>query len=81
MSYPNVEEALKEFCAEREVNVTVLMGLHIDGEQIRRDVAVFSSGELRIAHEVWFPDFVHSVQRIQRNSSIIYEFLLLFSGD
>jgi hypothetical protein len=52
VAYPNVAEALKEFCAEKETNVTVLMGLCIDGEQIHRDIAVFSSGEPRIGHEV-----------------------------
>jgi hypothetical protein len=52
VAYPNVAEVLKEFCAERETNVTVLMGLHIDGEQIHRDIAVFSFGEPRIGHEV-----------------------------
>ncbi|XP_023708607.1 exopolyphosphatase PRUNE1 isoform X2 [Cryptotermes secundus] len=52
VAYPDVTEALKKFCAERETNVTVLMGLLIDGDQIQRDIAVFSSAEPRIAQEV-----------------------------
>lgn len=54
VAYPDVAEALKKFCAERETNVTVLMGLLIDGDQIQRDIAVFSSAEPRIAQEVCF---------------------------
>jgi hypothetical protein len=52
VAYPNVAEALKEFCAEKETTVTVLMGLRIDGDQVQRDIAVFSSAKPRIAHEV-----------------------------
>jgi hypothetical protein len=52
VAYPNVAEVLKEFCAEKETNITVLMGLHIDGDQIQRDIAVFSSKKPRIAQEV-----------------------------
>lgn len=52
VAYPNVAQALKEFCAEKETNVAVLMGLNIDGDQIQRDIAVFSSEKPRIAQEV-----------------------------
>jgi hypothetical protein len=59
VAYPNVAEALKEFCAEKETNVTVLMGLHIDGDQIQRDIAVFSSAKPRVAQEVCFFIITH----------------------
>jgi hypothetical protein len=54
VAYPNVAGVLKEFCAEKETNVTVLMGLHIDCDKIQRDIAVFSSAKPRIAQEVCF---------------------------
>jgi hypothetical protein len=79
LAYPNVAEVLKEFCVEKETNVTVLMGLHIDGNQIQQDIAVIlfcrtwncSEGVL-LFH---CPHFVHFVQRMQRSVSTMYVFL------
>jgi hypothetical protein len=50
----DVAEALKEFCAGKETNITVVMGLHIDGDRIQRDIAVFHSAKPEVAHEVCF---------------------------
>jgi hypothetical protein len=55
VTHPGVEEALKEFCAIKETNIVVVMGLHIDGHQIQRDIAVFHSAKPEFAHEVCFP--------------------------
>jgi hypothetical protein len=49
---PNAAEALKEFSAEKETDVTVIMGLRIDGDLIWRDIAVFHLSKPEVAHEV-----------------------------
>jgi hypothetical protein len=41
VTFPNVAEALKEFCSEKQTKIMVVMGLHIEGECIQRDIAVF----------------------------------------
>jgi hypothetical protein len=50
----NVAEALKDFCAEKETDVVVIMGLRIDGHTIQRDLAVFHCARPEVAHEVCF---------------------------
>jgi hypothetical protein len=78
VAYPNVADSLKEFCAERETNMAVLMGLHIDGKQIQRDIAVFSSAEPRIANEVCASLLRHILCTLYiecRQIPINYEFL------
>jgi hypothetical protein len=48
------------------------MGLHIDGEQIHRDIAVFSFGEPRIGHEVWFFVITHILCTLYKGYREIY---------
>jgi len=55
---PNAAEALKEFCAANETDVTVIMGMCVDGDLIRRDIAVFHLSEPEVAHEVCIGTFV-----------------------
>lgn len=49
---PNVAEALKEFCIANETDVTVVMGMCVDGDLTRRDIAVFHLSQPAVAHEV-----------------------------
>lgn len=58
MTFPNVAEALKQFCQAHETDVTVIMGLHIDGDRIQRDIAVFHLSKPEVAHEVCISIFV-----------------------
>ena len=58
MTCPNAVEALEEFCAAKETDVTVIMGLRIDGELIRRDIAVFHLSKPEVAHKVCIGVFV-----------------------
>ena len=58
MTCPNAAEALKDFCAANETDVAVVMGMRIDGDQIRRDIAVFHLSQLEVAHKVCIGIFV-----------------------
>ncbi|XP_021921029.1 exopolyphosphatase PRUNE1 isoform X2 [Zootermopsis nevadensis] len=49
---PDVSEALKEFCAGKETDIAVVMGLRIDGDLIQRDIAVFHSTKPEVALEL-----------------------------
>jgi hypothetical protein len=55
---PNAAEALKEFCAVNETDVTVIMGMCVNGDLIRRDIAVFHLSKPEVAHEVCIGIFV-----------------------
>ena len=44
--------ALQQFCAEHGTNVAVLLGLKIDGDSIRRDLAVFNMDATEKAKKV-----------------------------
>ncbi|XP_069670607.1 exopolyphosphatase PRUNE1-like isoform X1 [Periplaneta americana] len=52
LTRPNVMEALKEFCAEMQTNIVVVMGLHIEGGVIQRDIAVFHVAAPEAAHKL-----------------------------
>jgi hypothetical protein len=55
---PNAAEALQEFCAANETAVTVIMGMRVNGDLIRRDIAVFHLSEPEVAHKVCIGIFV-----------------------
>jgi hypothetical protein len=58
VTFPNVAEALKQFCEAHETDVTVIMGLHVDCDLIQRDLAVFHLSEPKVAREVCITMFV-----------------------
>jgi hypothetical protein len=58
VTLPNVAEALKMFCEAHETNVTIIMGLAVDGDLIRRDIAVFHLSKPEVAREVCVAIFV-----------------------
>ena len=58
MTCPNAAEALKEFCAANNTDVTVVMGMCVDGDLIRRDIAVFHLSRPEVAHKVCTGIFV-----------------------
>ena len=49
---PNAAEALKEFCAANDTDVTVIMGMCVNGDLMRRDIAVFHLSQPEVAHKV-----------------------------
>jgi inorganic pyrophosphatase/exopolyphosphatase len=49
---PSAADTLKEFCVANETDVTVVMGMWVDGDLTRRDVAVFHLSQTAVAHKV-----------------------------
>lgn len=58
MTCPKAAEAVKEFCAVEQTDVTVIMGLRIDGDLIWRDIAVFHLSKPEISRKVCILIFV-----------------------
>lgn len=58
MTRSNAAETLKEFCVEKATDITVIMGLHIVGDLIQRDLAVFHLSKPEVAHEVCIGLFI-----------------------
>ena len=71
MTCPNAAEALKEFCAANETDVTVIMGMCVDGDLMRRDIAVFHVSQPEVAHEVCIGVFVMTLAFYRKIFSMI----------